>query len=181
MKVVPPRSEPSVAAPPSEPRRWPRIDNGRDSTTWASSTFRYGRTGRYGDTRRTSRPPNLIAAALAATTENSAIPLCGNSLALYNPPIRVAEEIAMLDCLSGGRVIAGMVFGTPMDSAFSYGIPPIELRERFHEARELITRAWHAEEPFAFNGRYTQLRYVNVWPRPIQECRTCRCRVCRTR
>lgn len=113
--------------------------------------------------------PNLIAAALAVTTENSAIALCGNSLALYNPPIRVAEELAMLDCLSGGRVIAGMVFGTPMDSAFSYGIPPIELRERFHEARELITRALYAEEPFAFNGRYTQLRYVNVWPRPIQE------------
>jgi alkanesulfonate monooxygenase SsuD/methylene tetrahydromethanopterin reductase-like flavin-dependent oxidoreductase (luciferase family) len=113
--------------------------------------------------------PNLIASILAATTENAAIALCGNSLALYNPPIRVAEEIAMLDCLSGGRVIAGMVFGTPMDSAFSYGVPPIELRERFHEARELILRAWKAEEPFAFNGRYTKLRYVNPWPRPVQE------------
>jgi alkanesulfonate monooxygenase SsuD/methylene tetrahydromethanopterin reductase-like flavin-dependent oxidoreductase (luciferase family) len=113
--------------------------------------------------------PNLIAAALAATTETAAIALCGNSLALYNPPIRVAEELSMLDCLSGGRVIAGMVFGTPMDSAFSYGIPPIELRDRFAEARELIVRAWSATEPFAFNGDYTQLRYVNVWPRPIQE------------
>jgi alkanesulfonate monooxygenase SsuD/methylene tetrahydromethanopterin reductase-like flavin-dependent oxidoreductase (luciferase family) len=81
----------------------------------------------------------------------------------------VAEEIAMLDCLSGGRVIAGMVFGTPMDSAFSYGVPPIELRDRFHEARELILRAWKAEEPFAFNGTYTRLRYVNPWPRPVQD------------
>src|SRR3712207_1594339 len=113
--------------------------------------------------------PNLIASILAATTENAAIALCGNSLALYNPPIRVAEEIAMLDCLSGGRIIAGIVFGTPMDTAFSYGVPPIELRERFHEARDLITRAWKAQEPFAFNGKYTQLRYVNTWPRPIQE------------
>jgi alkanesulfonate monooxygenase SsuD/methylene tetrahydromethanopterin reductase-like flavin-dependent oxidoreductase (luciferase family) len=113
--------------------------------------------------------PNLLAAALAATTDNAAIALCGNSLALYNPPIRVAEEIAMLDCLSGGRVIAGIVFGTPMDSAFSYGIPPIELRERFHEARELIHRAWKTKEPFAFNGKYNQLRYVNPWPRPIQD------------
>ena len=112
--------------------------------------------------------PNLVAAVLAATTETAAIALCGNSLALYNPPIRVAEEIAMLDCLSGGRMISGIVFGTPMDSAFSYGIPPIELRERFHEARELIHRAWREPEPFAFNGKYTQLRYVNVWPRPIQ-------------
>ncbi|MGY1638714.1 LLM class flavin-dependent oxidoreductase [Geodermatophilus sp. SYSU D00742] len=113
--------------------------------------------------------PNLIASILAATTENAAIALCGNSLALYNPPIRVAEEIAMLDCLSGGRIIAGIVFGTPMDTAFAYGVPPIELRERFHEARDLITRAWQAEEPFAFNGKYTQLRYVNTWPRPIQQ------------
>jgi alkanesulfonate monooxygenase SsuD/methylene tetrahydromethanopterin reductase-like flavin-dependent oxidoreductase (luciferase family) len=112
--------------------------------------------------------PNLIAAVLAATTTNAAIALCGNSLALYNPPNRIAEEIAMLDCLSGGRVIAGIVFGTPMDSAFSYGIPPVELRERFHEARTLIHRAWRATEPFAFNGKYTKLRYVNPWPRPIQ-------------
>ena len=113
--------------------------------------------------------PNLLAAVLAATTENAAIALCGNSLALYNPPVRVAEEIAMLDCLSGGRVIAGIVFGTPMDSAFAYGIPPVELRDRFHEARQLIQRAWKTEEPFAFNGKFTQLRYVNPWPRPIQQ------------
>lgn len=78
--------------------------------------------------------PNLMAAVLAATTETAAIALCGNSLALYNPPTRVAEELAMIDCLSGGRLIAGMVFGTPMDSAFSYGVPPIELRDRFYEA-----------------------------------------------
>lgn len=113
--------------------------------------------------------PNLLASVLAATTETAAIALCGNSLALYNPPVRVAEEMAMLDTLSGGRVIAGMVFGTPMDSAFAYGVPPIELRERFHEARALILRAWKAEEPFAFSGDYTQLRYVNPWPRPVQE------------
>ena len=113
--------------------------------------------------------PNLIASILAATTENSAIALCGNSLALYNPPIRIAEEIAMLDCISGGRIIAGIVFGTPMDTGFCYGVPPVELRERFHEARELIHRAWKAKEPFTFNGKYTQLRYVNPWPRPIQE------------
>lgn len=113
--------------------------------------------------------PNLIASILAATTENSAIAIVGNSLALYNPPIRVAEELAMIDCLSGGRLIAGFVFGTPMDSAFSYGVAPVELRERFHEARDLILRGWKGTEPFAFNGKYTQLRYVNPWPRPIQQ------------
>jgi alkanesulfonate monooxygenase SsuD/methylene tetrahydromethanopterin reductase-like flavin-dependent oxidoreductase (luciferase family) len=113
--------------------------------------------------------PNLIAAALAVTTENAAIALCGNSLALYNPPVRVAEEMAMLDCLSGGRLIAGMVNGTPMDTGFSYGVAPLELRERFEEARQLVTRAWTEPAPFSFNGKYNKLRYVNIWPRPIQE------------
>ena len=42
-------------------------------------------------------------------------------------------------------------------------------RDRFHEARELIHRAWKSDEPFAFNGKYTKLRYVNPWPRPIQD------------
>lgn len=113
--------------------------------------------------------PNLLAATLCGTTQNAALLIIGNSLALYNPPVRVAEEIAWLDCLSGGRVISGMVFGTPMDTVYAYGVPPIELRERFHEARELILKSWEAEEPFAFNGKYTQLRYVNVWPRPVQK------------
>ena len=52
--------------------------------------------------------PNLMAAALTRNTSNAAIVVMGNSLALYNPPIRVAEEFAMLDCLSrraaGGRL-----------------------------------------------------------------------------
>jgi alkanesulfonate monooxygenase SsuD/methylene tetrahydromethanopterin reductase-like flavin-dependent oxidoreductase (luciferase family) len=113
--------------------------------------------------------PNIMAAALATSTETAAIAICGNSLAFYNPPVRVAEEWAMLDCLSGGRLIAGMVLGTAMDSAFSYGIPPVELRDRFSEARELILKAWKADQPFSFNGKYHQLRYVNTWPRPIQE------------
>ena len=52
-------------------------------------------------------------------------------------------------------MVAGMVFGTPMDSAFSFGTAPAELRERFYEARELVTRAWKAHEPFSFNGNRT--------------------------
>jgi alkanesulfonate monooxygenase SsuD/methylene tetrahydromethanopterin reductase-like flavin-dependent oxidoreductase (luciferase family) len=93
----------------------------------------------------------------------------GDSLALYNPPVRVAEEMAMLDVMSEGRLIAGFVLGTTMDSAFCYGIPPIELRPRFQEAHDLILRAWAEREPFAWNGRFNQLRYVNIWPEPIQK------------
>lgn len=112
--------------------------------------------------------PNLLAASLAKNTKNAAILVIGDSLALYNPPTRVAEEMAYLDCLSGGRLIAGFVYGTPMDSVFSYGTPPIELRDRVDEARRLILKSWEEPEPFAFNGTYNKLRYVNVWPRPVQ-------------
>jgi len=112
--------------------------------------------------------PNLIAATLTRRTRDAAICVMGNSLALYNPPLRVAEELAMLDCMSGGRLIAGFPVGTPMDTCYAYGQNPSQLRERYHEAHDLIVRAWAADEPFVFHGRYNQLRYVNPWPRPLQ-------------
>ena len=113
--------------------------------------------------------PNIIAAGLARRTHNAAIAVIGNSIALYNPPIRVAEEFAMLDCISGGRLLAGFPVGTPMDTNFTYGQIPALTREKYGEAHDLIIKAWTTEEPFAWNGEYTQLRYVNLWPKPIQK------------
>lgn len=113
--------------------------------------------------------PNLIAASLARRTRDAAIIVMGNSLALYNPPTRVAEEMAMLDCISGGRLIAGFPVGTPMDTCFAYGQNPSTLRARYHEAHDLILKAWTTREPFAWNGRFNKQRYVNVWPRPVQK------------
>ena len=75
----------------------------------------------------------------------------------------------MLDVLSGGRLVAGMPVGTPMDGALCYGLPPLEQRERYAEAHELIIKAWTSDEMFAWNGKYFQLPCVNVWPRPIQQ------------
>jgi len=92
----------------------------------------------------------------------------GNSLALYNPPTRVAEEFAMIDCISGGRLIAGFPVGSPMDTCYAYGQNPSLLRERYYEAHDLVKKAWTEKETFAFSGRYNQQRYVNIWPRPIQ-------------
>ena len=113
--------------------------------------------------------PNIIAASLARRTSRSALVVLGNSIALYNPPIRVAEEFAMLDVISGGRLVAGFPVGTSMDTNFCYGTVPALTRERYAEAHELIMRAWHEDKPFAFNGRYTKLRYVNTWPKPLQQ------------
>lgn len=75
----------------------------------------------------------------------------------------------MLDVMSGGRLVAGFPVGTAMDTTFCYGEVPATLRDKYHEGVDLILRAWQAEEPFVFNGTYTQLRYVNVWPRPVQQ------------
>jgi alkanesulfonate monooxygenase SsuD/methylene tetrahydromethanopterin reductase-like flavin-dependent oxidoreductase (luciferase family) len=113
--------------------------------------------------------PNLIASALARRTSDVALCVMGNSLALYNPPTRVAEEFAMIDCISGGRLIAGFPVGTPMDTCFAYGQNPSMLRERYHEAHDLVLQAWTEQDTFAFNGRFNQQRYVNIWPRPVQK------------
>ncbi|WP_043360093.1 LLM class flavin-dependent oxidoreductase [Belnapia sp. F-4-1] len=113
--------------------------------------------------------PNLIASALARRTNQVPICVMGNSLALYNPPTRVAEEFAMLDVISGGRLIAGFPVGTPMDTCFAYGQNPSMLRERYLEAHDLVIKAWTEKDTFAFNGRFNQQRYVNIWPRPVQQ------------
>jgi alkanesulfonate monooxygenase SsuD/methylene tetrahydromethanopterin reductase-like flavin-dependent oxidoreductase (luciferase family) len=113
--------------------------------------------------------PNIIAAGLARRTSRAALCVIGNSIALYNPPIRVAEEFAMLDCISGGRLVAGFPVGTPMDTNFCYGQIPALTRDKYYEAHDLIMKAWAAEEPFAFDGKYNQLRYVNCWPKPVQQ------------
>jgi alkanesulfonate monooxygenase SsuD/methylene tetrahydromethanopterin reductase-like flavin-dependent oxidoreductase (luciferase family) len=75
----------------------------------------------------------------------------------------------MIDVISGGRLIAGFPVGTPMDTCFAYGQNPSQLRERYHEAHDLVIRAWTEKDTFAFNGRYNQQRYVNIWPRPVQQ------------
>jgi alkanesulfonate monooxygenase SsuD/methylene tetrahydromethanopterin reductase-like flavin-dependent oxidoreductase (luciferase family) len=112
--------------------------------------------------------PNLMAAALTQRTERLKLCVLGNALALYNPPTRVAEEMAMLDVLSGGRLIAGLVVGGGPEY-YSYNIDPTEARARFSEAVQLVLEAWTRPGPFAFDGEFYQLPYVNPWPRPLQQ------------
>ena len=87
--------------------------------------------------------------------------------ALVNNPVNIAEEFAMLDNLSKGRIIAGFVRGIGTEY-HSPGINPYFSHERFHEAHDLIIRAWTEPGPFAFDGDHFNLRYVNLWPRPYQ-------------
>ena len=75
----------------------------------------------------------------------------------------------MLDVISGGRLVAGFPVGTPMDTNFCYGQIPALTRDKYHEAHDMIMKAWAEDEPFAFDGKYNQLRWVNCWPKPIQK------------
>ena len=115
--------------------------------------------------------PNLMGAALARETQGMdvAIVQMGATLPTTQPPIRIAEEYAMLDCISGGRLVAGMPLGTAMDACQVYGVTPVEQRERYYEAHDLILKAWQSPEMFAWNGKYTKLGKVNLWPRPVQK------------
>jgi alkanesulfonate monooxygenase SsuD/methylene tetrahydromethanopterin reductase-like flavin-dependent oxidoreductase (luciferase family) len=112
--------------------------------------------------------PALTLAAIARETSKIRLGTGVLVLPFYNP-IRVAEEFAMLDVMSGGRLVAGFPVGTPMDTNFCYGQIPALTRDKYYEAHELIMRAWSESEPFAFDGKYNQLRYVNCWPKPIQK------------
>jgi len=112
--------------------------------------------------------PNLMAAALTQRTERVKLCVLGNALPLYNPPLRVAEELAMLDVLSGGRLIAGLVVGGGPEY-YSYNVDPTQARARFREAVELIVQAWTRPGPFAFDGEFYHFTHVNPWPRPLQQ------------
>jgi alkanesulfonate monooxygenase SsuD/methylene tetrahydromethanopterin reductase-like flavin-dependent oxidoreductase (luciferase family) len=112
--------------------------------------------------------PNLIAAALIQRTSRCKIAVIGNALPLYHPPQRVAEEFAMLDVMSGGRFVAGMVVGGGPEY-FAFQVDPTRARERYREALDLIVKAWTTPGPFEWNSKHYYYRYVNPWPTPLQK------------
>jgi alkanesulfonate monooxygenase SsuD/methylene tetrahydromethanopterin reductase-like flavin-dependent oxidoreductase (luciferase family) len=112
--------------------------------------------------------PNLMAAILARQTKHVKIAVIGNALPLYNPPTRVAEEFAMIDVISGGRLIAGLVVGGGPEY-YSFTINPTYARSMYTEAVDLVIRAWTEPGPFEHYGKHWKLKYVNPWPRPLQK------------
>ena len=112
--------------------------------------------------------PNIIAAALTQKTSHGRIVILGNLLPLRSNPLRVAEEYAMLDNMSNGRLVAGFAVGGGQEF-FNYNVPPPKAREQFWEAADLIVEAWTRDGPFDHDGKYFPLRYVNPWPKPRQQ------------
>lgn len=111
--------------------------------------------------------PNIIAAALTQRTQRAKIAVVGNLLPMRLNPLQVAEEYAMLDNMSDGRMICGFVVGGGHE-AFNNDVPHPQARTQFWEGLDLIRRAWSEPGPFAHEGRHYPLRYVNPWPPPQQ-------------
>ena len=111
--------------------------------------------------------PIVMASALARRTKKVKIAILGSALPLRQHPITVAEEHAMIDVITGGRLISGFVRGIGAED-HTFGINPTISHDRFHEAHDLIVQAWTRPGPFSFTGRHYNLEYVNLWPRPFQ-------------
>ena len=111
---------------------------------------------------------NVIGSVLARTTKKGKIAFLGNVLPIHENPLRVAEEIAMIDILSGGRVICGFVRGIGQES-ISTNTNPVYNRERFDEAHDVIIKAWTTPGPFRIEGKHYQYRVVNPWMMPMQK------------
>ncbi|MBM3504034.1 MAG: LLM class flavin-dependent oxidoreductase [Alphaproteobacteria bacterium] len=111
--------------------------------------------------------PNLVGAIVAHRTKSAGILQSGNILPIVNP-VRVAEEYAMIDVISGGRLIAGFMRGIPHEYV-AYNTPPDESYDRMAEGVELIKRCWTEPEPFGWEGEHYQFRAVSIWPKPLQK------------
>jgi alkanesulfonate monooxygenase SsuD/methylene tetrahydromethanopterin reductase-like flavin-dependent oxidoreductase (luciferase family) len=110
--------------------------------------------------------PNMMAAAAAQRTERLKFLMLGNLLPLHNP-LRIAEEIAMADCMSRGRILSGIARGNAREYGV-YGVDASESRARFEEAYDIIIKCW-TEEQFSYEGKFWTLKDVALWPRPYQQ------------
>jgi alkanesulfonate monooxygenase SsuD/methylene tetrahydromethanopterin reductase-like flavin-dependent oxidoreductase (luciferase family) len=111
---------------------------------------------------------NIFASILAGMTKRIKIVLLGNPLPLADHPVRLAEELAMIDMVSKGRLVSGFVRGGGTEQ-LATGVNPAYNRERFEEAHDLIVKAWTVPGPFRWEGNHYQARVVNPWAVPLQK------------
>lgn len=108
----------------------------------------------------------VFAGALSQVIRKAKIAVLGPLVSMNNP-VRIAEELAMLDQLSSGRLVVLFLRGTP-NEFLAYDTNPDETRSRTQEASSLIIRALTEPQPFGWEGRHYRFRTVSVWPGPVQ-------------
>jgi alkanesulfonate monooxygenase SsuD/methylene tetrahydromethanopterin reductase-like flavin-dependent oxidoreductase (luciferase family) len=111
---------------------------------------------------------NMFAAMLAAVTKKVKIVMLGNPLPLWENPVQLSEELAMIDMVSKGRLVSGFVRGGGQEQ-LANGVNPAFNRERFQEAHDLIIKTWTQPGPFRWEGTHYQQRVVNPWAVPMQK------------
>ena len=165
--------------PPDTPREWPIAPANYDPATGAEAFrgmvervqfveklgFDWISVSEHHYSPRILTPSPVVSATwLAARTERIKIAMLGPIVPVSNP-IRIAEEMAMLDTLAPDRIVVGLLRGTT-NEYLSYDLNPKEARERTDEGMELILKAWTEPQPFGWQGRHFQYRTVSIWPRP---------------
>jgi alkanesulfonate monooxygenase SsuD/methylene tetrahydromethanopterin reductase-like flavin-dependent oxidoreductase (luciferase family) len=111
--------------------------------------------------------PMMLLAAIAERTERLRLGLAVNLLPLHHP-MRLAEETAMLDVLSGGRVEFGAGRGAFQLNYRGYGVPMPESRGLFEEGLEMVQAAW-TQQRLTFHGKHYQAEGIEVTPKPVQQ------------
>jgi alkanesulfonate monooxygenase SsuD/methylene tetrahydromethanopterin reductase-like flavin-dependent oxidoreductase (luciferase family) len=113
--------------------------------------------------------PLTVAAAVAARTRRMRIIL--NLVVLpFRHPVQLAEEAALVDILSGGRLSLVVGAGYRQSEFDAYGISPAERGGRMEEGVQILKKCWEEDE-FSFEGKYWKLKNVRVQPKPIQKPR----------
>ncbi|HJU11503.1 MAG TPA: LLM class flavin-dependent oxidoreductase [Candidatus Binataceae bacterium] len=111
---------------------------------------------------------NVEAAILARVTKKARIVLLGNPLPVLKHPLRMAEELAMIDLISKGRLVPGWVRGAGSEQIFNNANPAYN-REYFNEAHDVVIAAWTRPGPFRWEGKHFNYRYINPWVLPYQK------------
>ena len=111
--------------------------------------------------------PNVMLAALAARTTSLRVGIMVNVVP-FHQPVRLAEEAAMLDVLSGGRLEFGIGRGIDFQELQKFGMSYDELRPRFEDGVDLLLKAW-TEERFEHDGQYFRIGQASLYPRPLQQ------------
>jgi alkanesulfonate monooxygenase SsuD/methylene tetrahydromethanopterin reductase-like flavin-dependent oxidoreductase (luciferase family) len=111
--------------------------------------------------------PSSLAAAAASRTRRVRIGLAAAILPFHHP-LRLAEQTALVDIISNGRLDVGVGRGNRPAEFAGYRVPQIENRERFDETVEILRLAW-TQERFSFHGRFFDFDDVRVIPKPLQQ------------
>ena len=112
--------------------------------------------------------PGTLAAVAASRTRRVRIGLVAAILPFHHP-LRLAEQTALVDIVSRGRLEVGFGRGNRPAEFRGYNVPQQENRDRFEEAVEIITQAWTQTEPFSYEGRFFTVRDTRVIPKPVQK------------